>query len=226
LIYKVVRHFYILGKRTTSLYVLVQLQMIMPIILQEADALMNAIDAVKQAQPLGDGIGAMVIAKMTLDREKKVIAKDTVLAEAEFKGRSLYLIKAEGPAGNVGQPGTAIEKLVSEMGLKANSIIMIDAALKLEGEKTGDIAEGIGAAIGGIGVDRFKIEEVASKSGIPLYAVVIKQSIIDAISVMKKEIAETVDKVSNIIHRIIEEKTSEGDRVIVVGVGNTLGIAQ
>jgi hypothetical protein len=225
-IYKVVRHFYLLGKRTSSLFYLIQLQMIMPIILQEADALMSAIDAFKLAQPIGDGVGAMVAGRLMLEREKKVVARDTVLSEGDYKGRPLYLIKAEGPSGNVGQPGTALEKLVSEMGVAPQAIIMVDAALKLEGEKTGEVAEGIGAAIGGIGVDRFKIEEVATKHGIPLYAVVIKESIVDAISVMRKEVAEAVDKVTSVINRIIEEKTKEGDKVVIVGVGNTLGVAQ
>ena len=48
---------------------------------------------------------------------------------------------------------------------------MIDAALKLEGEKTGDIAEGIGVAIGGIGVEKFRIEAQTVKAGVPMYAV-------------------------------------------------------
>ena len=198
----------------------------MPIILQEADALIGAIDAFKKAQPIGDGIGAMAVAKLMLDKEKRSIALNTVLAESEYKNRHLYLVKAEGPGGNVGQPGTAVEKIINEMGVKIDAIVMIDAALKLEGERTGDIAEGIGAAIGGIGVDRFKIEEVALKYKVPLYAVVIKQSIIEAISVMKKEIAEAVDKVLSIVYRLIEEKTKEGQRVLIVGVGNTIGIGQ
>ena len=103
---------------------------------------------------------------------------------------------------------------------------MIDAALKLEGEKIGEIAEGIGAAIGGIGVDRFKIEEVASKYNIPVYAIVIKQSIIDAISVMKKEIAESAERARQVMESVLDEKTKEGDTIIIVGVGNTLGVAQ
>ncbi len=226
LIHKIVRHYYLLGKRTTSVYVIAQLQMLMPMILQEAEALVSAVDAFKQAQPIGDGIGAMVAAKFMLKTEKKPIALDTIYSETDYKGRSLYLIKAEGPGGNVGRPGEAIEKLVSNMGIKINTIIMVDAALKLEGEKTGEIAEGIGAAIGGIGVDRFKIEEVATKYNIPLYAVVIKQSIIEAISVMKKDIAETTDKVIKRVHRIIDEKTKEGDKVLIVGVGNTFGVGQ
>ena len=62
-----------------------------------------------------------------------------------YKGRKLYLLKAEGPAGTVGRPGEAISRLVGDMGIKIDTVIMIDAALKLEGEKTGDVAEGIGA---------------------------------------------------------------------------------
>ncbi|MCL4435311.1 MAG: DUF1512 domain-containing protein [Thaumarchaeota archaeon] len=226
LIYKIVRHFYLMGKRTSSIYVLAQLQMLMPLILQEAEALNSAVDAFKQQQPIGDGIGAMVAAKFMLNTEKKTIARDTVYSQTDYNGRTLYLVKAEGPGGNVGQPGVALERLVNDLGVKANTIIMIDAALKLEGEKTGEIAEGIGAAIGGIGVDRFQIEEVATKNKIPLYAVVIKQSIIEAISVMRKEIAETTDRVIKRIDRIIEEKTKKGDTVIIVGVGNTFGVGQ
>ncbi|HEY4673624.1 MAG TPA: DUF1512 family protein, partial [Nitrososphaerales archaeon] len=141
-------------------------------------------------------------------------------------GRTLYLLKAEGPGGNVGQPGTAIQKMIEETKIELNTIVMIDAALKLEGEKSGDIAEGIGAAIGGIGVDRFKIEAVATKHNIPLYAIVIKQSIVEAISVMKKEIADSAEKVHALLNRIIEEKTKEGDKVLIVGVGNSLGVGQ
>ncbi|MCL4517615.1 MAG: DUF1512 family protein, partial [Thaumarchaeota archaeon] len=56
--------------------------------------------------------------------------------------------------------------------------------------------------------------------------VVVKQSLVDAISVMKKEIAEAADKAVAVVQRILEEKTQEGDTVILVGVGNTLGVAQ
>jgi len=226
LIFKVVRHFYLMGKKTTSMFYLVQLQMIMPILLQEAEALNKAITAFKAGQPIGDGIGPLIVGKMMLNKEKRTVAKETVVCEDQYNGRTIYLMKAEGPAGSVGEPGTAVEKLIDDMGVSVNSIIMIDAALKLEGEKTGDVAEGIGAAIGGIGVDRFQIEEVATKHGIPVYAIIIKQSILDAITVMKKEIAESIDKVSKSIYNVIDDKTNEGDRVLIIGVGNTLGVAQ
>lgn len=103
---------------------------------------------------------------------------------------------------------------------------MIDAALKLEGENTGEVAEGAGAAIGGIGVDKYKIEEIASKNGIPLYAVIIKESIIEAITCMTKEIVDSIPKAFNRIDYLLENRTKEGDTVIVVGVGNSLGVGQ
>ena len=43
---------------------------------------------------------------------------------------------------------------------------------------------------------------------------------------MRKEIAEATDKVMERIYRLIEEKTKEGDTILIVGVGNTLGVAQ
>ncbi|HXW36424.1 MAG TPA: DUF1512 domain-containing protein [Nitrososphaerales archaeon] len=226
IIHKIVRHYYLLGKKTNSYFTLIQLQMIMPMIIQEADALLNAIDSFKVGEPVGDGIGPVVVSRFMAGKEKRIVAKDTVMATTEYKGRTLYVLKAEGPMGYVGQPGIGIKKIVEEMGVKPSAIIMIDAALKLEGEKTGEIAEGVGAAIGGIGVEKFQIEEVATNQKVPLYAILVKQSILEAITVMRKEIAEASDKVVQVLNRVIEEKTKEGDSVVVAGIGNTLGVAQ
>jgi hypothetical protein len=226
MIYKIVRHFYLMGKRTTSMFVLVQLQMVMPLLLEEAEALQKAISAFKRGQPIGDGIGPMVVGRMMLGKEKKLAAKETVYSEDEYKGRRLYLLKAEGPAGTVGRPGEAITRIAVDMGMKIDAIVMVDAALKLEGEKTGDVAEGIGAAIGGIGVEKYQVEEVATRLGIPVYAVIIKQSVQDAISIMRKEIANASEKVTNTVYSVIEDKTAEGQSVMVIGVGNTMGVGQ
>ena len=226
MIYKVVRHFYLMGKRTTNMLVLVQLQMVMPILLQEAEALQNGISAFKNGQPIGDGIGPMVVGKMMIGKEKKLVARETLYTEDEYRGRKLYLLKAEGPNGAVGRPGEGVQRLAGEMGFKIDAIIMIDAALKLEGEKTGTIAEGVGAAIGGIGVERYQIEDVATKFNIPVYAIIVKESIQDAISIMRKEISDSFDKVTTAVHKLIEDKTLVGQSVLVIGVGNTLGVAQ
>jgi len=224
--YKVLRHYYLVGKKTSNIYLLMQLQIILPEILREIDALMSSIDPIKNAQPMGDGIGAMVAAKLMLNSEKKPIARDTVFAEVKYKNRVLYVMKAEGPAGNVGAVGNAVERLINSYGLKPALIVMIDAALKLEGEPTGEIAEGVGAAIGGIGVDKFKIEEISSKANIPLYAIIIKESIGEAISAMTKDIIDAAAKTQARLDSLIEDRTKEGDVIIVVGVGNTLGVGQ
>ena len=200
--------------------------MIMPMIIQEADALVSAIDAFKEAEPIGDGLGPMVVGKFMLGKEKITIERETVYSNTEFKGRKLIVMKAEGPMGTVGRPHIGVEKLLSDPNSKVDALIMVDAALKLEGETTGEIAEGIGAAIGGIGVEKFRIEKAAVGKDIPMYAVVVKQSLIDAISVMRKEIAEASDKTIAVVQRIIEEKTKEGDTILIIGVGNTLGVAQ
>ena len=193
---------------------------------EEAEALQNAIGAFKRGQPIGDGIGPMVVGRMMLGKEKKLAARETVYSEDEYRSRKLYLLKAEGPSGTVGRPGEAMMRLVGDLGIKVDAIIMIDAALKLEGEKTGEVAEGIGAAIGGIGVEKYQIEEVATKFDIPVYAVIVKQSVQDAITIMRKEIADAAEKVANTVYSVIEDKTAEGQSVIVVGVGNTLGVSQ
>ena len=225
-VFKIVRHFYIQGQKTKSYFILVQLQMIMPMLLQEADALVSAIDAFKDAEPIGDGLGPMVAGKFMYGKEKIPIERETVYSKSAYKGRNLLVMKAEGPMGTVGRPHIGVEKILGDANNNVKALIMVDAALKLEGENTGEIAEGIGAAIGGIGAEKFRIEKSAVTAGNPMYAVVVKQSLIDAISVMKKEIAEASDKVVAVVQRIIEEKTSEGDSILIIGVGNTLGVAQ
>jgi hypothetical protein len=98
--------------------------------------------------------------------------------------------------------------------------------LKLEGEALGEIAEGIGAAIGGPGVDQYKIEESIMEDKIPLYAVIIKEDIGDAVSMMRKEISDAAEKAIERVKDVVKERTKEGDQIIIVGVGNTIGVGQ
>jgi hypothetical protein len=223
--YKVVRHLYLLGKKTLSIFVIFQLQAFLPLIMQEAEAYQGATKAFAEGHPIGDGSGALVASRLMRDREQRKVEKDMVAAETTLEGRRVIALKAEGPGGNVGKPGDAIRQLLEENSGKASMIIMVDAALKLEGEKTGEVSEGIGAAIGGIGTERYKIEEEATKFGIPVYAIVTKQSIQEAVTTMKKEIADAVEPVLERIKQLIIERTKEGELVIIAGIGNTAGIA-
>ncbi len=225
-IYKVIRHFYLLGKKTLSLYVIMQIQMILPMVMKEAEAYASALKAFAYGQPIGDGAGALVAAKLMHGQETRKIAKDCVVSTIQFEGRTAFVIKAEGPGGNVGKPGDAVQAVIDENKGKISNVVMIDAAAKLEGEAIGEVAEGVGAAIGGPGVDQFKIEESLLKYHIPINAVIIKEDIGDAVSPMRKEIFDAVDKAIERVKQVILERTKEGDKVIIVGVGNTMGINQ
>jgi hypothetical protein len=225
-IYKVVRHYYIQGKKTLSLYIIMQLQMILPLVMKEAEAYASALKAFADGQPIGDGAGPLVAAKLMHGYEARKVPKDCVVATVPIEGRTALIIKAEGPGGNVGKPGDAVQAVIEENEGKIANVIMIDAGLKLEGETVGEVAEGIGAAIGGPGVDQFKIEETTVKYQIPLNAVIVKEDIGDAVSPMRKEISDSADKVIERVKNVLLERTKEGDKVIIVGVGNTIGIGQ
>src|SRR5437879_9983522 len=138
LLYKIVRHLFLTAKKQNNFPLILPLQMMMPFIMEEAEALKDAVSAFKQGQPIGDGIGPMIVGKMMLGTEKKTAAFETIWCEKEFDGRKIYVKKAEGPAAKVGRPGDALEKIIMES--KPDIIVMIDAALKLEGEDTGYIA--------------------------------------------------------------------------------------
>ena len=224
LLHKVVRHLFLTAKKQNNYPLILPLQMMLPFIMEQAEALKDAIPAFKQAQPIGDGIGPLVVGKMMLDTKKQKAEFETVYSKSEFDGRKLILLKAEGPYATVGRPGEATESLVEKF--KPNVIIMIDAALKLEGEDTGSIAQGFGAAIGGIGIDRFKIEAVATKYDIPIFAIVVRQSVKDAITLMKKEISDQTENIRKQVYEMITDNSNPDQTVLVIGVGNTLGVAQ
>jgi hypothetical protein len=225
-IYKVVRHYYLQGKKTLSLYTIMQLQMILPLVMKEAEAYASALKAFAYGQPIGDGAGPLIAAKLMHGYPVRELPKDCVFAEVPFENRTALVMKAKGPGGNVGKPGDAVQALVEEYKDKIKAVVMIDAGLKLEGEALGEIAEGIGAAIGGPGVDQFKIEEAIVAQKIPLYAVIVKEDIGDAVSMMRKEISDAAEKAIERVKDVIKERTKEGDHVIIVGVGNTIGVGQ
>jgi hypothetical protein len=225
-IYKLVRHYYLTGKKTSSFYIILQLQMIMPQIMKETQAYASALTAFKVGQPIGDGVGALVAAKMMRGKEEREIAKDIVMSEVPIDGRTAYVLKAKGPGGNVGKPGEAVRRILEEKEGKVARIVIIDAAMKLEGEKPGEVMEGTGVAIGGPGVDKYKVEDVATKYKVPMSAILVKEGVGDVVSAMRKEISDSADEVIGRIHRIIRESTKEGDSIIVAGIGNSMGIAQ
>ncbi|PSO04942.1 hypothetical protein B9Q12_01425 [Candidatus Marsarchaeota G2 archaeon ECH_B_SAG-G06] len=220
---KVVKHFYLVARKTNNFYLFLQLSMQVPMILEIAKIYKRATKHFLLGVPIGDSIGPLVALNLLNGASMQEIEEETEYGETQLDGRKVIVVKAKGPGATVGKPGKAIAKLVEMNSGKVSLIITIDAALKLEGEKVGSVAEGVGAAIGDPGPEKYAIEEVATKYKIPLDAIIIKQSEEDAITAMKKEIADSVPSVVERVKRKILEQTSR-DIVIVAGIGNTSGV--
>jgi hypothetical protein len=227
LIYKVIRHYLILAKKLNSVILLYQLQFVVPQLVKMSEAYSKAMNTFIRGIPVGDSLGPLVAAYLFMKADKKWNpSRDTVAGEVEFEGRKLVVIKAEGPMATVGRPGEAVANVIEEYKGKVSRIITIDAALKLEGEKTGSIAEGTGVAMGDPGPEKISIERVAVKYNIPIDAVIVKMSMEEAITEMRKEIYQAASKALELVKKIILERTKAGDVVVIVGVGNTVGVAQ
>ncbi|MCX8184904.1 MAG: DUF1512 domain-containing protein [Sulfolobales archaeon] len=225
LLNKLVRHYLELGLKYNNWILVMQLAIQMPELVEIARAYVNSLNAFTSGIPIGDSVGPLV-AKMlvNLQENSREISEGTDLYETEVDGRKIYVIKASGPGSNVGWPGEALEKLVEELGGTIDRIITVDAALKLESEESGEVAYGTGAAIGDIGPEKIAMERVASKYSIPIDAVVVKMSEIEALSPISRNIYEGVVKSYELVQRVIREKVREGGTVVVVGVGNTVGV--
>lgn len=227
-IYKMLDHYYRLARKFKSLWLLIQLQSLMPFMSEEIRALEKSLDAFKNGYPIGDSVGSLVasrfIFKHTTDFKPVEIVENTIAVEVPFDGRKVYVIKAKGPSGCTGHPDDALRELLKDLNGNVDLIVTVDAAIKLEGENSGLVVDGVGVAIGGLGVEKFNIEEVATYNQIPLYAVLVKMSEAEALSVMSKAVALAADTAVERVERIIRERSKEGRNVILVGVGNTIGV--
>ncbi len=224
IIYKYARHLYMLGKKMKNPAILMQLDILLPQLRELATAYYNSFSASLQGAPIGDGVGPLVALHLIGKNDVKVISEDMVMSSFDYKGRKVIVVKAAGPGGRVGKPGDAIARIIDDAQGKIDLVIMIDAALKMEGEKSGSLAEGIGAAIGDPGPEKYKIEEITTRYEIPLHAIVIKESIKEALSPMTKDIAMAAVKTVERIKSIILEDVPEGGTVVIAGIGNTMGI--
>jgi len=215
---KIVRHYVELVRKTKNLQIAMVLQMQLPMIERIAKAVYKGTQNLAKGEPVGDGLGPLVIASLASKRMEE-IAEETVMLKKKIKGKDVILVKASGPGGRLGRLDVATKKIMAKE--RITKIITIDAAAKLEGEKTGSIAEGVGVAIGGIGVEKYHIEDIAVKAEIPLDSIVVKMSQEEAITLMRKSIFDALPHVMESIERSLENTKGT---VLIVGVGNTSGV--
>ena len=79
MIHKIVNHMFLTAKKQKNYPLILPLQMMLPFIMEHAKAMNASIPAFKTGQPLGDGIGPMVVGKMMLNEEKEIISFQTAL---------------------------------------------------------------------------------------------------------------------------------------------------
>jgi len=218
---KIMRHYLELIKKYKMYQLAMIIQMQLPLITRIAKAAMHATHAFVDGIPIGDGTGPLVAANLMKGKIQTFKEEEFVVCETNFAGKNVFIAKAEGPGASTGFPGKFLIKFMKKH--KINRMITIDAALKLEGEKTGSIAEGVGVAMGGSGVDRYEIEEISVKRNIPLDAVAIKLSEEDALEHMKKDVLDAVPKAIEATKRAVL-RAGKNERIIIIGVGNSCGI--
>jgi hypothetical protein len=216
---KIVRHYVELVRKTKNLQYGMMLEMQLPLIERISRSLIKGTEAMTNGWPIGDSVGSLVAAHMIGKNKTKEIEEDVVAVKKKIKGKSVVIMKAKGPGGRLGKLGKAVEKIVRKN--RVDKIITIDAAGKLEGEKTGTIAEGVGVAIGGIGVDRAYIENLAVKKNIPLDSVVIKMAQEEAFEPMPEDVLKAVPKA---IKTVEDDVAKSRGRILIVGVGNCSGV--
>lgn len=218
---KIVRHYVELVRKTKSMQIAMIVQMQLPLIERMAKGMFRGTIALSKGQPIGDALGPLVVAGLIGKNKVQKIGDDIVMTKITLDAREVFVLKATGPGGRIGRPGKAVEKVIAKN--KIAKIITVDAAAKLEGEKTGSLAEGVGVAMGGPGVERTYIENIVTKKGIPLDSIIVKMSQEEAIMPMRKAIKDSLPEVRKSIKRSLE-RTKRGDKVILVGVGNTSGV--
>ena len=218
---KIVRHYVELIRKTKSMQIAMVLQMQLPLIERIAKSMYKGSQALSRGQPIGDSIGPMVVADLIGSKKVKNVGEEIVMAKTRLYGRNVVLLKAKGPGGRIGYPGKALREVLKRN--KADLIITVDAAAKLEGEKTGSVAEGVGVAMGGPGVERSYIEDSIVDTGIPVDSIIVKMSPEEAITPMRKAVKDAIPEVKEALKRSFE-RTKKGNKIIILGVGNTSGI--
>ncbi|MFH0829846.1 MAG: DUF1512 family protein [Candidatus Aenigmatarchaeota archaeon] len=220
---KIVRHYLETIKKYKMFQMALVIQMQVPLIIRVAKAAAAATKAFIDGVPIGDGVGPLVIASFMPAKKKMKVYKEEEFAAAPvtIEGRNVTVCKATGPGAGTGYPGKFLLKFIKSN--RIDRIISVDAALRLEGEKAGTVAEGVGVAMGGPGVDRYEMEEFAVKNKIPLDAVAVKVSDEEALGPMKPEILEGIEPAMDKVREMVK-RARKNERILLMGVGNTCGI--
>jgi hypothetical protein len=220
---KLVRHNLELSRKTGNLQILLMLQMSLPMIMKLVRAEYDGANAFSDGKPVGDGLGPLVagILMKDLSDDELNYHDDMIIGEMELEGRNIFIVRAKGPGARIGKIGRIVSSILEENDIKR--LITVDATQKLEGEETGSVAEGIGVVIGGIGVEKWILEEQMVKKDLQVDAIIVKMSPEEAMRNMTRKILEASEKALEILKNSILQSEA-GTRIMVLGVGNSCGV--
>ena len=215
---KIIRHFIELIKQTKNFQIGMILQLQLPFIDRQMKGLYQSIPAFINKIPVGDSIGPLYAAKLIGKQKVRELDEQTVMAKKKIGGKEVFIVKANGPAANLGEIDNAIREIIKNN--KIEKVITIDASGKLEGEKTGKVAEGVGFAMGPRGAERFFAESRLIEKKIPIEAVAVKMKPEEALMPMPKEVLNSLPQIDEAVKRRLKNVK----KAIVVGVGLTIGV--
>jgi hypothetical protein len=216
-IYVIMRHFKNLIENTKNYQIGGMIQMMLPVYQELSESQKDATEAFANGVPIGDTIGPIIAASL-IEGDVEEAADDIVYAEEELDGNDYLVVKSKGPGARLGKYGDAIESIVDDHDIER--IITVDAGMRFEGEETGSVVDGTGVLMGGPGVEKGKIEQVATKHDIPLDGFVIKQSGPQASKPMHHKIWDAREEALELVR---DEIRNTDGKVLVIGVGNTCG---
>ncbi|HEX3014096.1 MAG TPA: DUF1512 family protein, partial [Methanobacterium sp.] len=140
---KQVRHNLELGRKG-NLQILLMLQMSIPLIMRVVKAQFDGTKTFSEGKPIGDGVGPIVAGLLMKDYKTEYMhdIEDMFVAKKRMEERDLVIARAKGPGARVGRVGKVVRSILAKESI--DKIITVDAAVKLEGEETGKVAQGIG----------------------------------------------------------------------------------
>lgn len=221
---KIVRHYVEMSKKFKNLQMAMIIKMQLPIIEELAKSEYRGVEAFLNQWPVGDSVGPLTTATIMKEygqsKPMKIISEDVAMGEVVIEGRKAFLLKATGPSPHLGRMDYAINKIMKSNNIER--VITIDAGLKLEGEKSGEVSEGVGFAMGGWS-QREMIENVLLTKQKPLDSIVVKVGMEEAISPMRKNVYDAVPKTIEYVKNSIRRSKKNG-KVMIIGVGNSCAI--
>ena len=241
---KKVRHNLIIGERTKSYLFLLSTASDLTQIMIKARAYRTALDSFKEKLPIGDSIGPLSVNEFikenqknngVLNIEKNLQERSNGIYSSEiaYENRKCICLRPKGPDAIVGNIGEAFENVFLELrenNQKPSIVITVDAMTRLEGEKLGTVAQGLGIVIGGDSrymIDKYQIETLCMKEtpSVPFEAVVCRESLEEAVSPMSEPIKLAIPKIIRILKKIIRSQTKPNEIVLILGIGNAIGVS-